>query len=108
MPGRSVQPILPEWEMLTAKLPFSRSVRLLPLLRFLSARGQRPADVTLADLEDYRTAIVNDRLRKKPETAWDQLVWVWRWCVREVDGWPAIIIDRPTKRVVYVLSWSAF
>ena len=30
-------------------LPFSRSVRLVPLLRFLSARGRGPADVSRAD-----------------------------------------------------------
>jgi hypothetical protein len=39
MPGRSRQTILPEWQALTAILPFSRSVRLVPLLRFLSARS---------------------------------------------------------------------
>ena len=108
MPGRSRQAILPEWEALTASLPFSRSVRLVPLLRFFSARGRGPADVTLADLYDYRDAIMNDRLRKDPEKSWDRLVWVWNWCLNNVGGWPAIMIERPTKRVTYILPWSAF
>jgi integrase len=108
MAGRSVQPILPAWEVLTVNLPFSRRVRLLPVLRFLSARGRGPTDVTMADLEDYREAIFNDRLRKDPEKSWDQLVWVWNWSRREVDGWPAVVIERPSRRVTYVLPWSVF
>src|SRR5262249_51873849 len=32
-----------------------------------SARGRGPTGVTMADLEDYREAIFNDRLRKDPE-----------------------------------------
>ena len=108
MPGRSKQVILPEWQVLTAPLPFGRSVRLVPLLRFLSARGLGPADVTAADLEDYRHAIMNDRLRKEPENSWDRLAWVWNWCRREVSGWPTIVIERPTKAITYILPWSAF
>src|SRR5262245_10551037 len=63
-------------------------------LRFLSARGRGPIDVTMADLEDYREAIFNDRLRKDPEKSWDQLVWVWNWSRLEVDGWPAVILGK--------------
>jgi integrase len=108
MAGRSRQAILPEWEVLTATLPFSRGVRLLAFLRFLSARDCRPADVTLADFDDYRQAITNDRLRKDPEKSWDRLVWVWNWCLHNVSGWPAILVERPSKRVTYLLPWSAF
>ncbi len=35
--GRSTEPILPEWDIFAVKLPFNRRVRLLALLRFLSA-----------------------------------------------------------------------
>jgi integrase len=108
MPGRSRQAILPEWEAFTATLPFSRTIRLVPLLRFLSARGRRPADVSRADLDAYRDAIMSDRLRKDPEKSWDRLVWVWSWCLRNVSGWPAIVVERPTKRVTYLLPWSVF
>jgi hypothetical protein len=106
MPGRSRQAIMPEWEALTATLPFSRSVRLAAALRFLSAHGRGPADVTVTDLYDYRDAIINDRLRKDPEKSWDRFVWVWNWCLHNVGGWPAIMIERPSKRVIYVLPWS--
>ena len=64
-------------------------------------------DVSRADLDDYRDAIVNDRLRRDPEKSWDPLVWVWNWCLHNVSGWPPIIVERPTKRVIYLLPWSA-
>jgi hypothetical protein len=64
--------------------------------------------VTRADLEAYREAIVRDRLRKSPEKTWDSLLWSWNSCCRDVDGWPAISIERTIKREVYVLPWSAF
>jgi integrase len=108
MPGRSRQAILPAWEALMATLPFSRRVRLLAPLRFLSASGRGPTDVTSADLEAYHDAIMNDRLRKDPEKSWDRLVWVWNWCRHNVSGWPAIVVERPSKRVTYILPWSAF
>src|SRR5262249_5821407 len=64
LPGRSIQPLMPDWEALAAALPFGRRVRLLPTLRFLSARSVGPNQVTMADLQVYREAIVSDRLRK--------------------------------------------
>jgi integrase len=107
LPGRSLQPLLPEWEALAATLPFERRVRLLPMLRSLSAQLIGPHQVTLTDLEAYREAIVSDRLRKSPEKTWDGLLWAWNSCCREVGGWPAIAIERAIKREVYVLPWSA-
>ena len=90
LPGRSAQPISPDWERLSSGLPFNRRVRLLPLLRFLSSRGADPDGVNLEDLHAYRDAIIADRLRKNPEQTWDSLVWSWNACRREVDGWPAV------------------
>ena len=61
MPGRSVEPLLSEWETLAGKTPFNRRVRLLPMLRFLSGRDIGPDGVTLADLHAFRDAIAADR-----------------------------------------------
>jgi hypothetical protein len=108
MAGRSKQPILPEWEVLATQLAFYLRIRLLPLLRFLSARQTTPSDVALADLEAYRQAIFDDRLRSRPEKAWDSLSWAWNACHRDVEGWPAIAIERLSRRKTYVMAWSAF
>ena len=110
LPGRSVFPLLPSWDVLVgeATLNFNRRTRLLPLLRYLSECGVGPGDVTLAQLEGYRQAILQDRLRSKPEKAWDSLVWSWNACVREVPGWPQVEIPRQEKREIYVFPWSFF
>ena len=108
LPSRNIDPLLPEWEALAAGLEFHRRVRLLPLLRFLSTRSVGPSQVIAADLEAYRDAIVADRLRKGPEKTWDYLTWVWNGCMRQVEGWPAIEIERASRRETYVLPWSAF
>jgi len=94
LPGRSVQPIAPDWERLANGLPFNRRVGLRPLLRFLSAQGVGPNGVSLEVLHAYRDALITDRLRKNPEETWDGLVWSWNACRREVDGWPAVEIRR--------------
>ena len=86
--GRRAEPILPEWDILAAKLPFNRRVRLLAMLRFLSARGKTPVEVSFLDLEDYREAILNDRLRSHPEKTWDGLIWAWNACQRDVRAGP--------------------
>ncbi len=110
LPGRSVFPLLPSWDALAGEttLNFNRRVRLLPMLRYFSERGVAPDGVTLAHLEGYRQAILQDRLRSKPEKAWDGLVWAWNACVREVPGWPQVPIPRAEKREVYIFPWSAF
>jgi integrase len=108
LPGRSAQPLLPEWEILAAALPRGRRDHMVALLRFLSSRGIAPRHVTLADLDAYRQAILNDRLRRKPEQTWDGLVWSWNACCRENAGWPAIRIERESRRKTYVLPWLAF
>jgi len=110
LPGRSVFPLLPSWDVLAgeATLNFNRRVRLLPMLRYFSERAVAPGDVTLAHLEGYREAILQDRLRSKPEKTWDSLVWAWSACAREVPGWPQVLIPRQEKREVYSFPWSFF
>jgi integrase len=110
LPGRSVFPLLPPWDTLAndKDLNFNRRTRLLPLLRYFSERGVGPTEVTLAHHEEYHLAILQDRLRSKPEKAWDGLVWAWNACVREVPSWPQVLIPRKEKREVYAFPWSFF
>jgi integrase len=108
MPGRRVARLLPEWEALLEPLARNRAAGLLALARDLSVRGIRPADVTLADLEAYRDATHNDRLRAKPEQAWDALIWTWNASRREVADWPDIEIPRANRRETYTRPWSDF
>ena len=106
MPSRTLTPVLESWEDLANLLPENRRVRLLALLRFLSARGVDPETVTLTDLEDYHNAIIEDRLRASPEKAWDGIVWAWNASVRELESWPRLIIPREQRREIYTLTWE--
>jgi len=108
IPGRSIAPLLPEWLALADSLEFGRRTRLLPLFRRLSEMGVLPHQVALSDLEAYRAAICGDRLRARPERTWDTLVWSWNACVREIPGWPQVMIPREAKREVYTFSWDYF
>jgi integrase len=108
MPSRQVQPLLASWEKLSSGLTFNRRVQLLPLLRFLSARGTGPEAVTHSDLEAYRRAIFENRLRKHPEKAWDALVWSWNASGREVVGWTQVALERADRRETYILPWDHF
>jgi integrase len=107
-PSRSYAEILPSWQALLSGLGLSAQERVKPLLRYLSERGIEPAEVSIQILNEYRDAILNDRLRAKPEKTWDHLTWLWNKCARDVLGWPKIIILRESKRETYTLDWSAF
>ena len=98
----------PEWDALLSALARNRAAGLLALARDLSVKGVRPADVTLADLEAYRDAIHNDRLRAKPEQTWDSIIWTWNGCRREIADWPDIEIPRAIHRETYTRPWSDF
>ena len=107
-PGRSNNPIAPEWLCLLSLCPGSRRIRLQPLLRNLTASGVTPQSVHLGDLETYHSLILNDRLRSAPEKAWDALIWCWNSSARDVSGWPQLEIPRASRQISYTLAWDAF
>ncbi len=108
MPSAQQRPVSPAWQALAEPLPRSNWYRLSALLRFLSGRGVEPLEVTLADLEAFRDAIIENRLRSTPEKTWDGVVWCWNKLVGQVAGWPQVVIPREDKRTVYVLPWDVF
>lgn len=106
-PYRAV-PITPTWTQLLERMDQNRRIRMSPLVRHLCAKAIDPSDVGLDALEDYRDYLLNDRLRGNAEKTWDSLIWTWNRCVREVEGWPSIIIPREDRRERFILPWSAF
>ena len=108
MPSAQRTPISPDWQALLEPLTLRDRHSLAALFRFLSARDVRLAKVTLADLETFRVAITENRLRAKPESTWDNLVWCWNRLAKKMEGWPQIIIPRENKRIVYIQPWTAF
>ena len=108
LPGRSYTPLTPAWQARVDRLEFGRRTRLLPLLRRFSELEISPDNLVLADLEAYRVAICEDRLRSNPENTWDSLVWSWNACVREIPEWPQIAVPRKAKREVYSFPWEFY
>lgn len=108
MPSRQKAPLSPAWAALLSHRPPAERHCLGALLRFLSSRGTEPPDVTLADLEAFRVAITENRLRSKPEKTWDTLSWCWNRVAGSTPGWPQIVIPREDKRTRYILPWNAF
>ncbi|MFM8859627.1 MAG: site-specific integrase, partial [Methylocystis sp.] len=108
MPSRFYAPISLSWQALVDDFSRNNQERIKPLIRYLSEHGVEPSDVTLVILLAYREAILNDRLRAKPEKSWDSLTWLWNKCAREKLGWPQIEIPRENKRKTYTLPWTAF
>ncbi len=101
-------PISSAWRALSTTLDRSTQLRLGVLLRFLSGRGVEPDQVAQADLEAFREAIIENRLRSTPEKTWDGIVWSWNKCTSDIAGWPNLPIPREDRRTVYVLLWSDF
>lgn len=108
LPGRNFSPLTSEWLGLADRLAFGRRTRLLPMMRRFSELGIAPETLTLTDLEAYRIAICEDRMRSKPEKTWDTLIWSWNACVREMPGWPQVEIPRQQKRETYTFPWDYF
>ena len=108
MPARRVTPLSVAWATLLARVDDKRRIRLSALARHFSAAGVEPMAVTLDDLKAYGRAMIEDRLRRSPERAWDELSWSWNASMREVEGWPKIEIPRKDRRNPYVLAWATF
>ncbi len=108
MPSVQRTAILDEWQALLEPLKLRDKHSLAALFRFLSVRDVRPATVSLADLETFRVAIIENRLRARPEATWDNLVWTWNRLAKKIDGWPQLSIPRENKRIIYIKPWTDF
>src|SRR5579885_3003934 len=100
----------PEWEALCAKCPrLPHRARLLPLMRFCSARGIAPEAVderVLDSFLDYRrntTALAADAAARR------SLARYWNDRVRMVPGWPdQLLIEPSSRRAEAFPSWDAY
>lgn len=109
MKGRSQSALLPKWEALVVQLATQSSrTGLSRLLRWLSERGVGPSEVSLDDIALFRAALMADSLLNHPKIRWGTAARAWNEAVRSIPGWPAILIERPTRKDLYSLPWEAF
>ncbi|NBQ40725.1 MAG: site-specific integrase, partial [Alphaproteobacteria bacterium] len=109
MPGRRLNTMSSAWQVLLDRVEGqSARFRLGPLCRFLSEEGIEPEAVTTDDLLGYRDRLLNESIRSKPELTWDSLLWQWNKAVREIEGFPQVIIERAQRRERKTLDEAEF
>jgi integrase len=109
MKGRSTVPLSQAWQGLYDSLPKKADkVRLSRIMRWLSARQIAPDAVTMDDLETFQRELVEDALLKNPEKTWTGLAVAWNRASSQTAGFPALTIERPSRRQVYVMPWATF
>ena len=82
--------------------------RLSRLLRWLSRHQVTPLTVTAMDLERFHQELAGQALASNPEATWADTVRSWNWAVKNVPGWPQQRIERASRKVIYVMPWTAF
>ena len=109
MKGRSTVPLSQAWQALHDTLPKKADkVRLSRIMRWLSARQIGPDAMTMDDLATFQRELVEDALLKNPEKTWADLAVAWNRASGQTAGFPALTIERPSRRKVYVMPWSTF
>jgi hypothetical protein len=101
-------PLMEEWQALKAKIEGSLvRHRLSSLMRFCSANGIKPGEVTESVVErfiDYRS-----RCGKPADTAFQRLMArAWNANVGMIPGWPDVTLVEPPVKSTVEIAWSDF
>jgi hypothetical protein len=101
-------PLMEEWQALKAKIEGSLvRHRLSSLMRFCSANGIKPGEVTESVVErfiDYRS-----RCGKPADTAFQRLMArAWNANVGMIRGWPGVTLVEPPVKSTVEIAWSDF
>jgi site-specific recombinase XerD len=109
LPGRHREPASPGWKALSSSLQSRRhATRLSRLFSWLSARGIGPETVTLDDLVTFGLELREASLTKKPEETWREVCSAWNRAQQAIEGWPAITLTAPKRRIGYTFPWANF
>jgi hypothetical protein len=82
--------------------------RLSRLLRWLSCQQIQPGAATVDDLERFHQELLAQALASHPEATWADTVRAWNWAVKNVPGWPQLLVERASRKVIYVWPWDKF
>ncbi len=108
LPSRNTFPIAPQWKALLDHLPTKLSRKLSAGTRWLSAAGITPSSITAGDVQAYRTATIEDRMRTNAEATADAFLWAWQRAERELAAWPQLQVERRDRRDIFSLPMDAF
>ena len=109
MPGRHNAPLSPAWQIIYDRVGATPSRwKLSKVAHWLSAREIDPDAVTQDHLEEFLQALRQTTLSKNPEAIWRGTAWAWNAAVREVPGWPQVLVAIPSRKQTYTLPWTDF
>lgn len=102
-------PLAPKWQALFDRLPTSYDrTSLSRFMRYCSAAGIGPEDVTDEVSTDFRDALVKESLTERPLTAHQSACRIWSRMCGAVDGWPETTLAVPRYRQTFTLPWDTF
>lgn len=109
VPGRSSQPLSPEWQALYERLPGEDYTRRLSrFIRYCSTMNIRPGDVCDNVAETYLKALIEQSFVKHPATVHRRTCVYWNRAAARVPGWPQTLLTVPDNRRSRTLGWDAF
>ena len=109
MPGRSSKPLSPAWQALRSQLPDTNSRHgLSRFMSFCSAGQINPDEVTDDAFRQFRAALENTSLARKPSLVFRTTCVLWNKAVDNIGGWPGCHVEVPNGSRRYALLWEAF
>ena len=109
MPGRSRDPLAPEWEALRALIPdrYFQS-GLSRFMSYCTARGIAPAAVTAETVVQFGTEVETYSLVRDPGAIYRDTCTLWNKAVETIPGWPPLQVEVPSRRRDFALPLTAF
>lgn len=97
------------WRSLLALVP-RREYRwsLSRLACFCTAKGITPEEIRPETLLGLNKALEAECLVQSPRGILKQTIGIWNWCLRNVSGWPQVMLSSPFEAEPYMMPLSDF
>jgi integrase len=109
VPGRSLAPLTGSWRSLYEALASKRlKDGLSRFMRYASALGLEPGDVTDAVMDGFLHALEDESLVRHPRIVHRRACACWNKACEQIPGWPQRRLSPPRSKRADVLRWDAF
>jgi integrase len=109
VPGRSSEPLTPEWQDLFRHLNHRRMREgLSRFARHCSAQGIAPGEVCDAVADMFLTAVAEEALLRNPRQIHRTMCITWNRAAALIADWPPTRLTVPQYRDSYSLPWESF
>ena len=109
---RRIGDLSPEWRALWTQVLEAKDPTVAPAARrfvfFLSAMGVLPEDVSQADAEAFREALIRNEVSKDPDTAWRMAINGWNLARQRFPDWPRIRLHLPDRSKTILMPEATY